>query len=944
MLKALIDDQTALFTHETDCFCGTKIVALYLLFESFLLMLRFVRYFLFIALFGTAFSLKATHNRAGEITYKWLGGYTYSITLVTYTDDGTNVADRCKLTIYFGDLDSCQAIRQNGPPAGSSAECTSSNSGTVIITDPLHTVKKNIYSCIHTYSGPGLYKIYMFDRNRNNGVINVPNSVNQPFYLETLLSINAFMGPNNSPVLTRDPIDKACTNQCFYHNPGAYDVDGDSLSYELVMCKGENSLGQIGVPIPGYNYPSTGAGGTFNIHANNGTLTWCKPQNPGEYNAAFYIKEWRKNIDGEWKLVGFVMRDMQIIVDNCSNTPPQIAAMQDTCVVAGTLITKTFKATDVPGQRLTLTATGGPFNVTLPAATFGTFQATTGTVSGTFNWQTACAHVRSSPYQVTVKAEDDGNPIALVDFKTYNITVVGPPPLNLSATPLGTSVKLIWFKSACNNVGLGNKVIHYKVYRKSDCNPWVHSPCETGVPPSSGFSYIGQTTSINDTTFTDTNGGAGLAHGVNYSYVVVAVYADGSLSYASNQVCVQLKRDVPIIINVDVLSTNTSTGQIFVRWVKPLVGPSNLDTNILTGPYEFRVSAKQGLSGTFTQVYSSTKTYFAGLNQLSDTTFTHSGIDTDNSLWVYKLDFYSNNTFVGSAQTASSVSLTLVPADRKMNLSWVHYVPWGNYKYFIYRKAPAQAIFSLLDSTTSLSYVDSNNVVNRSTYCYKVLTKGQYSDPAIFKPLLNNSQEECATAIDKTLPCSPTLEVSSNCETGFVELKWNNPNHSCSDDVIKYFIYFKPTEDEPLMLFDSVLNVSDTTFVLDGLESIAGCWVVTAIDSSYNESVKAEANCVDNCPEFELPNVVTMNGDGVNDFYKAIKVKHIKDIDLNIYNRWGQLVYHTTDPYFNWDGKVLQTKMLCSEGTYFYTCEVNEKRVKPRKPRLLKGFIQVFHK
>src|SRR5437868_5280114 len=137
-------------------------------------MLKFLRYFLIIALFGIAFSLKATHNRAGEITYKWLSGYTYSITLVTYTDDGQSIADRCKLTIYFGDGDSCQAVRENGTLSASSAECPTSFSGVIIKTTP--TVKKNVYSCVHTYSGPGSFLIYMFDRNRNAGVINVPNS------------------------------------------------------------------------------------------------------------------------------------------------------------------------------------------------------------------------------------------------------------------------------------------------------------------------------------------------------------------------------------------------------------------------------------------------------------------------------------------------------------------------------------------------------------------------------------------------------------------------------------------------------------------------------------------------------------------------------------------------------------------------------------------------
>jgi gliding motility-associated-like protein len=911
-------------------------------------MLKSLRYFLLFALFGISITLNATHNRAGEITYKWLYGTTYSITLVTYTDDGPNVADRCKLTIHFGDGDSCVAYRQNGALSSSSAECVVSYGGSVIATSP--NVKKNVYSCRHTYSGPGNFLIHMFDRNRNQGVLNVPSSVNQPFYLETLLRINQFGGPNNSPQLTRDPIDIACLGRCFYHNPGAYDPDGkDSISYELTPSRGEDPIsGQIGVPIPGYSYPTAAPPGILSIDL-YGTMQWCVPQYNGEYNIAFYIKEWRKNDDGEWELAGYVMRDMQIIVKPCTNDPPVITAMVDTCVTAGALINKRFSATDNAGQTVTLTASGAPFNVTNPVASFPPVAATINTlttpfVSGIFTWQTTCDHVRTSPYQVTLKAVDNDATVSLVDFKAYNITVVGPPPLNLTATPLGTSVKLLWKKSACNNVGLGNKVIFYRVYRKANCDPWTHGPCEVGVPPSSGFTYIGTSASINDTTFTDTNNGAGLSHGINYSYVVEAVYADGSVSYASNQVCVQLKRDVPILTNVDVVATNSSSGQIFIRWTKPIIGVNNLDTTILTGPYEFRLFAKQGLNGNYTQIQTVSHPYYAAITQLSDTTYTHSGINTVSGLWVYKLDFYSNNTFVGSAQTASSPFLSLSPADRKVTLNWVQYVPWNNYKYYIFRKAPSQTGFSLLDSTTTTTYKDSNTVVNRATYCYYIQTKGQYSDTTILRPLLNKSEEACTIPVDLTLPCSPTLAINSDCLTGFVELRWNNPNHSCTDDVIKYFLYYKPTEDDQLTLLDSINNVNDTVYIRDGLESIAGCFVVTAIDSSRNESVMPESSCVDNCPEFELPNVVTFNDDGVNDFFKAIKVKHIKDIDLYVFNRWGQIVYHTTDPYFNWDGKVMQTKMLCSEGTYFYTCEVNEKRVKPRKPRLLKGFVQVFHK
>jgi uncharacterized membrane protein len=105
------------------------------------------------------------------------------------------------------------------------------------------------------------------------------------------------------------------------------------LSYEVVTCKGEDPLSaQIGVTIPGYSYPDPGSSGSYSIHPSNGTLTWCVPQANGEYNAAFVIKEWRK-VGGVYKMVGYVMRDMQIIVGPCNNLAPAINSVNDTCVV-----------------------------------------------------------------------------------------------------------------------------------------------------------------------------------------------------------------------------------------------------------------------------------------------------------------------------------------------------------------------------------------------------------------------------------------------------------------------------------------------------------------------------------------------------------------------------------------------------------------------------------
>ena len=903
------------------------------------------RFYILFFIVASVASIKASHNRAGEITYKWLYGTTYQIKVTTYTNllsfGGNNPPDRCQDTVVFGDGTRAAVNRTNGTTYNLCGNGIPDGVNISNGSSPADT-RLNEYVTQHTYPGPGNYIISMSDPNRNGGVINLPNSGSQIFYIQSLLVISSFIGPNSSPVLTFPPIDKGCVGKCFLHNPGAYDVDGDSISYELTQCLGAN-----GSVITGYSYPATG-GGTYNVNAISGTLTWCTPQLQGEYNLAMIIKEWRKTFDGDWSLVGYVLRDLQVNVGACNNNPPSIISLTDTCLLAGTLFSRTIKATDPDNDIVTLSANGAPFGVVNPKATFASAPSLT-PVFGNFQWQTSCNHIRKSPYQVTIKALDNDPTIPLVDFKTFNITIIAPPPLNLTALPLGTSVKLNWLKPSCfqainANNNISNKIIYYKIYRKENCTPWMHGYCELGVPAYTGFTYIGHTNDLNDVQFTDINNGLGLSQGTNYSYIVYALYTDGSESYASTQVCVQLKRDVPILTNVDVKTTDAASGSIFVRWIKPLLGNNALDTVAVTGPYEFRLSYYEGYStSTYSLINSVTKPYYAALNQLTDTTFTHINIDTKNKAFTYKIEFYANGIFVGNGQRASSIYLTLAPSDNKMLLTWKQQVPWTNSKFRIWRKLPSASIFVLKDSTSNLTYLDTG-LVNGALYCYKIEARGAYSDPTIFNPLINFSQEVCEKPIDKIPPCAPQLFIKADCKIPSLQLNWTNPNHYCSDDAVKYYLYSSKTDTAKLVLLDSIKIITDTILSFDNLTSIAGCYAITAIDSFNNESLQSIKVCADNCPEFELPNVLTANGDGINDFFKAIKNKYVKDIDLKIYNRWGNLIYETTDPDFKWDGKTIQTKQLATEGTYFYVCSVNEIKLKGITQRNLKGFLQLFNK
>jgi hypothetical protein len=60
------------------------------------------RYIVLFLLIFFSINTFATHNRAGEITYRQIGPLTYEVTITTYTKADAP-ADRCELTLHWGD-------------------------------------------------------------------------------------------------------------------------------------------------------------------------------------------------------------------------------------------------------------------------------------------------------------------------------------------------------------------------------------------------------------------------------------------------------------------------------------------------------------------------------------------------------------------------------------------------------------------------------------------------------------------------------------------------------------------------------------------------------------------------------------------------------------------------------------------------------------------------
>lgn len=879
-------------------------------------MVKKLLYLLFILLSVNA---HATHNRAGEITFTHVSGLTYEITVTTYTKD-SSPADRPDLEIKWGDsspLDSIPRVNGFGQLLG-------------------NDIKKNVYKAQHTYPGPNPspYIISIEDPNRNANVLNIPNSVNVVFYLQTELWINPFVGVNNSPILLNPPIDNACVGEIYIHNPGAVDADGDSLYYSLHV-----SLRESGQPIPGYQFPS--ASNFLTIDNFTGDLVWDSPMLVGEYNVGILIEEFRNGVK-----IGSILRDMQItVVPNCLPSP-NITGVADTCIIAGDTLNLTYNATG--SYATTLTATGIPFSITNPAI-FQHITSPSTITSAALYWESQCNHIRRSPYFFSIKAVQAG-PYNLADFFTTTVTVIGPPPQNFMATVQSNAIDLIWDKTACS------QVTQYKVYRRQGPSGWTPARCETGVPAYTGFQLIATTSSINDTVFRDDNNGQGLINGEDYCYRIVACYPDGAESKASDEVCEQLRKDAPIITNVSVNTTSSNFGSMYVAWSKP----TEHDTVQYPGPYRYLIYRGEQNSSNMLLIDSTTT--------INDTTFTDTLLNTQDFIYYYRVDIYSvpnvtTRDLMGKSTIASSVYLNLAPSDNQLTLTWNEIVPWTNTQHVIYRLNTTTSIYDSIDITNNTLYVDTG-LANQTTYCYKVKSIGAYSSPGTISPILNYSQEQCGQPIDNVSPCPPNLCVEVDCEQEQNTLHWQNPITGCANDVLQYNIYKKDSITGEYVLIANLPNATDSVYIHDNILSVVGCYVITSLDSVENESVYSDSVCVDNpngacegnkgcvynvndapaadCFKYRLPNVFTPGTDGLNDIFHPFPYRFVETIHIEIFNRWGTLVYETTDPDILWDGNNFESKQACTDGTYYYVCTVNEQCLNGVTPRIIKGFITLL--
>ena len=270
--------------------------------------------------------LKASHAMAIDVSYQYISPNKYYVCVNFYRDCSGISAPTSLSPVEFNSASCNQSFTMNFPmtagplhvsqlcpPQMPNANCSGGN---------LTGVEQYTYCDTVTLPAACADWVVSYDLCCRNTSLNLISPTSEDIYGET--KINNLNGlENNSVIFTNLPVKYTCAgnNDCYNH--GAVDIDGDSLVYKIINPKSTAGMPISFSPPFSINNPISSSTG---MQLNTITGQMCfTPTTVGNWVITVEVEEWRE-INGVWTIVGVSTRDMQLVVEACNNTQPQIVS------------------------------------------------------------------------------------------------------------------------------------------------------------------------------------------------------------------------------------------------------------------------------------------------------------------------------------------------------------------------------------------------------------------------------------------------------------------------------------------------------------------------------------------------------------------------------------------------------------------------------------------
>ena len=378
---------------------------------------------------------KATHMAGAEIFWECLdvSTGTYRISLVVYRDCNGNSLDAdydlditgCGSSTINLQRTSWSEVSQLCGAQLSNSRCQPGG------TQP--GMQEHIYSATVTGLTPcDSWHITWDEQYRNNAITNLTNPGGTNMFVEAVIN-NSNGQCNDSPRMTNVAVPFICVGQQIAYSYGAYDPEADSLSFTLVSARGEDGIAagypgaySPGVPIPG-----------LVLDPVSGLLSFIGPAQ-GNYVVVVRVDQY--DDAGNW--IGSVIRDMQFIVQPCTNVAPDpttgtIGTITGTASQTGDYAITVCESGDFCADLVVtdanaanvLTATSN-IAQNLPGATLTT--SGTNPLNIRVCWTAAQGTEGFFPFIITVN--DGACPIPALQTYVYSVTVLPGLHMNVVAT------------------------------------------------------------------------------------------------------------------------------------------------------------------------------------------------------------------------------------------------------------------------------------------------------------------------------------------------------------------------------------------------------------------------------------------------------------------------------------------------------------------------------
>ncbi len=244
--------------------------------------------------------------------------------------------------------------------------------------------------------------------------------------------------------------------------------------------------------------------------------------------------------------------------------------------------------------------------------------------------------------------------------------------------------------------------------------------------------------------------------------------------------------------------------------------------------------------------------------------------------------------------------------DASITISWQAQVESDVVGFVVYRRRDDEAGFVVLDSLFNLSqtsYVDAGILADDHSYCYQMSVVDRCGSESLL------SEQICTILLDAN-PVEYTSEINWTAFVGW------------GVGPLRYDIWrgapilggfpaapWQTTTPNTLSIVDLEASAARLCYRVHAISDGNGC-----ADASLSNEI-----CVNFPPTLFMPTGFTPNGDGLNDLFSSAG-EFVETFKLDIYDRWGKLLYSSENVREGWDGNL--EGIAVPEGVYVYRVKV----------------------